>query len=45
LHTGRLAQAIDGALFEEITPKAVSMDRHAADVQGSAARFLLECGP
>ncbi len=41
----RLAQAIDGALFEEITPKVVSRDRHAADVQGSASRFLLECGP
>jgi len=35
-----LARKITGAEFQEVTPKAVSQARHAADVQDALTRFL-----
>lgn len=42
-----LASAIPGAVLRELTPKSVSKDRHALDVQASLAEFLagLELSP
>ena len=35
-----LAEIIPGALLREVTPKSVSLDRHAADVQQAIDEFL-----
>jgi pimeloyl-ACP methyl ester carboxylesterase len=37
---GKLAEIIPGALLREVTPKSVSIDRHAADVTRSINAFL-----
>jgi len=41
----QLAAAIPNARCEEITSKTVSAERHAADVQGAVADFLLRSFP
>lgn len=38
----RLAQAIPGAQFEEITAKSISKERHAQDVQAAIGDFLMK---
>jgi hypothetical protein len=37
----KLAEIIPGAELREVTPKSVSIDRHAADVSRSINAFLV----